>query len=402
MYFNYCILSEKLYRFCAKFFLTLKNCESWRGKHPYHEGFSKEDKEALNALTFLLLVPIFMKECGTKCDLVGFPLLVFKRLVTKYSLWDAKPENKEFFKERVPDFDKKVNDYAFKKCEENTDNEFASWVFEAEREVDSLTRECYEVAKDLATLIEFKEVEDELRADAKEETKLRVYESIGRYTSKYPFIQDIIERRGEYTSFLELLRSLSWARYTFRWQNYSCPVKCSILTHMLESAILGYFMFIEEHLDELKTSDETTNPELYRGLEKAFTVMLFHDIAEIWTDDIPSPAKDGLDIRKISEEQELIALDEHFYSKLPVHVQDYFKDGIMLEDEANEASKAFYKAADYFSADLEVIWNIRDGARDKRFSEILKDSYENAYRTPIARETLKFHIEEFKDIKFFE
>ena len=402
MYFSDCTLSKNFYRFCAKFFLTLKNCESWRGKHPYHEGFSKEDKEALNAIVFIILVPIFMKEHNISCDTVGFPLLVLRRLIIKYSLWDAKPENKAYFKERIPDFDTKINEYSFKNCAENTSREFASWLFEAESKIDPKTRECYDIAKAIATLVEFEEVEDEIRSDVKEETKARVYESIGKYIPNYPFIKDIIERTGEYSELLDLLHSLSWARYTFRWQNYSCPVKCSILTHMLESAILGYFMFIEEHLDELRNSDATTNPELYHGLEKAFTVMLFHDIAEIWTDDIPSPAKNGLGIREVAEEQELLALDEHFYAKIPKHVQDYFKAGIMLEDEANKASKAFYKAADYFSADLEIIWNIRDGGRDKRFLEVLKYSYKKDYRTKIAHKTLRYYLFRFMGIRFFE
>ena len=71
---------------------------------------------------------------------------------------------------------------------------------------------------------------------------------------------------------------------------------------------------------------------MYDGLEKAFTVLLFHDIAEIWTDDINSPAKDGMGIRKATEEQELEALNTYFYSKTPDFVDKYFMDGVMLED----------------------------------------------------------------------
>ena len=95
-------------------------------------------------------------------------------------------------------------------------------------------------------------------------------------------------------------------------------------------------------------------------------------------------------------------MDKHFYSKLPTHVQEYFRAGIMLEDETNKASKAFYKAADYFSADLEIVWNIRDGGRDKRFWEVLNESYTDSYRTAIGRKTLEFYIEQFDSIKFFE
>lgn len=401
-YFQFCTLPYNVYRFQSKVFLKLKNCETWRGKHPCQEGFSKEDKEALNVMSFVILVPIFKKELGIECDMVGFPLMFIKRLFTKYCLWDSKPENKAFFKKEIPDFERKIDEYAFKKCAKGTDSIFTAWLFDAENQVDKQTKECFEVAKAIATLVEFGEVEKDIRADVALETKERVYQNIDKYISKYPFISDIVYSKGEYAKVLKLLHNLSWARYTFRWQNYCCSVRCSILTHMLESAVLGYFMFIEEHLEELKNSSPETNPELYHNLEKSFLVMLFHDVAEIWTDDIPSPAKDGLGIREVAEKQELIALEKHFYSKLPKCAEEYFRNGIMLEDEANKVAKKFYKSADYFSADLEVAWNIREGARDERFGWILNDSYKNSYRTPIARKTLKFYIKQFRHIKFFE
>lgn len=401
-YFQYCNIPQNIYRFQSKVFLKLKNCETWRGKHPCQEGFSKEDKEALNIMSFVVLAPIFKEEAGIECDMVGFPLMITKRLFTKYCLWDSKPENKAFLRNEVPDFAKKVDEYAFKKCVESTNSDFATWLFGTESLVDDQTKECFEVAKAIATLVEFEEVEKDIREDIVQETRLRVYQTINKFAEKYPFISDIVGSKGKYNRVLRLLHNLSWARYTFRWQNYCCSVRCSILTHMLESAVLGYFMFIEEHLEELRTSTAKDNPELFRNLEKSFSVMLFHDVAEIWTDDIPSPAKDGLGIREVAEKQELIALEKHFYAKLPKCAETYFRNGIMLEDDSNKAAKKFYKAADYFSADLEIAWNIREGARDERFWWIINDSYQNSYRTTISRETLKFYIDQFSDIKFFE
>lgn len=401
-YFEFCHLPYNVYSSQSKVFLMLKNCETWRGKHPCQEGFSKEDKEALNTMSFVVLVPIFNKELGVKCDMIGFPLMVIKRLFTKYCLWDSKPENKAFFHNEISNFDQKIDEYAFKNCAKSTDLKFTAWLFDAENQVDAQTKECFEIAKAIATLVEFEEVEKDIREDIVQETRLRVYQTINKFAEKYPFISDIISSKGKYNRVLKLLHNLSWARYTFRWQNYCCAVRCSILTHMLESAILGYFMFIEEHTEELRNSTPESNPALFRDLEKSFSVMLFHDVAEIWTDDIPSPAKDGLGIREVAEKQELIALEKHFYPKLPKCAETYFRDGIMLEDESNKATKKFYKAADYFSADLEVAWNIREGARDERFWRIINDSYKNSYRTNIARETLKFYIDQFNGIKFFE
>lgn len=107
-------------------------------------------------------------------------------------------------------------------------------------------------------------------------------------------------------------------------------------------------------------------------------------------------------IRKATEEQELEALNTYFYSKTPDFVDKYFMDGVMLEDIDDQELKSFFKSADYFSADLEIWWNIRGGSREARFKEILQNSYNSLYRTPIARKTLKNYLEVIADFDFFD
>lgn len=400
--FTNCTLPSTLYHSYSTLTLRLKESESWRGKTMPHAGFSKEDKEALNAFIFIILNPIFQKEKGIKCDLTRFPLYFFKRLCSKAYLWDSKPANKKYLKAHVENFDCVQDRYIYEKLYYKLGDEFTEWLFEESFKLDENTLKCFEVAKAIATLVEFEEMKGEMRPDQIQETHYNITTQIVKLSKEFPFVTDIVNGTGEYCNLIQLFQNISWSRYTFRWQGYHSPVRSSILTHMLESAILGYFMFIEKHLDELKRSTPVTNPKLYDGLEKAFTVMLFHDIAEIWTDDIPSPAKDGMRIRQVTEDQELEALNKYFYSKTPDFVDKYFQDGVMLEDIADKELKKFFKAADYFSADLEVWWNIRAGSREPRFEEILLKSYEKEYRTPIARETLGKFKETIEKLVFFD
>ena len=304
---------------------------------------------------------------------------------------------------------KKKDEYVYKQLSKNLNTNFVDWLFDEASKLDKDTIMCFEVAKLLATIIEFEEIKNDMTETQKEKTSQTLYQERAKYAN-YKFIEEILQKtREEYNNLKLLFQEISRARYTFRWQGYHSPIRCSILTHMLESAVLGYFMFIEEHIEELRTSTPNENPELYDALEKSFTVLLFHDLAEIWTDDIPSPAKEGMKIRKITEQQELEALNEYFYNKTPNFIDDYFKNGVMLEDIVDSKLKKFFKAADYFSADLEVWWNIRAGSREPRFEAILKRSYKNRnsdemgdYRTPLATNTLKKFLEEIKDIKFFD
>lgn len=400
--FTNCYLPSNLYTTYSYLTLRLKENESWRGSTLPHAGFSKEDKEALNAFIFMILTPIFKKELGITCDLTRFPIYFFKRLCSKAYLWDSKPANKKYLEEHTPDFDRKVDLYVYDNLSDKLGKQFVDWLFIEAGKLDSGTLLCFDIAKSIATFIEFEEIKKEFRPDRLKDTHQKVYNTINNYCEKYSFIDKIINATDEYSSLMQLFENISWSRYTFRWQGYHIPVRCSILTHMLESAILGYFMFIENHIDILKSSTPETNPYLYDALGKSFAVMLFHDIAEIWTDDIPSPAKDGIKIREVTEAQELEALNKYFYSKTPDFVDHYFQSGIMLEDITDKKIKSFFKSADYFSADLEVWWNIRAGSREPRFKEILMRSYLKDYRTPIAKETLKYYTSVIEQFVFFE
>ena len=175
---------------------------------------------------------------------------------------------------------------------------------------------------------------------------------------------------GKYAKLKQLIRTISCARYTFRWQSHICNVRCNILTHMLESAAISYIQNLEQGISSTET------------LMKDFWIMLFHDIAEVWSDDIPGPIKDsftveweGKDVkfRYITEIQEGEAEEKNFTANLADVSKDFFK-AHMLDAEKDPVKHKRYKNFDYFAADWEVYWNILAGAREPRYFEILYNS----------------------------
>jgi len=371
-------------------FEKLKNTESWRGKIPTQEGFSKEDKEALNVITFVLIKPVMLPH---DADLTGIPAYILKRLFRKAYTWDAKPNNTEYLRKNIQEFDAKLEAYVRKTMVSRGIGDFARFIWDEAGRLSPEVLKVYKAARVLGTLIEYEEVCDQLRPDTNEETRQRIYNDLLQFAD-LPHFMDIAHGLGKYRELKTLLRAISASRYTFRWQGYIAPVRCSILAHMLESAMIGY-------LANLETGRET-------DILQDFWVLMFHDLSEIWSDDIPSPVKDGMEIdadgttlRGVTEQQELQVLEEYFYSSLPDNIAEFFRNGVMLEDVDDAMKKRFYKAADYFSADLEVWWNIKAGSRELAFKKILERSV-NGNRTPAQKELLKNFVRQCEAVTFFE
>jgi len=371
----------------------LKLTESWRGKIPTQQGFTKEDKEAFNLLVFVILEPIMLTDVD---DLSSFPAYVLRRLFIKASTWDSKPANKEFFNNSVLDFDKKIKEHALSLIDTPKTHAFVQHMDETADKLPRRVRDVYKAARALATLIEYEEMKESFRPDIASKTEDQIYQELAAY-SHLPHFTEIAMGIGRFTKLKELLHAISWSRYTFRWQGYHAPIRCSILAHMMEAAVVSYLMNLEAERESDWIQD--------------FRVMLFHDIAEIWTDDIPSPVKviefeyvtpdlkrrlkkqldtEETTLRKISELQELDALEANFYACLPDEVASFFRNGVMLEDIRDEDRHDFYKAADYFAADMEVWWNM--DAREPRYKEIHQKSYGSGKRTIAQMALLKKFI----------
>lgn len=370
------LITPEVYCAMQDVFLHLKVTESWRGKIPTQEGFSKEDKEALNLMALAIMKDVWSSE-GVNFE--GFLPYVMLRLIRKRFTWDSKPSNKRYFTEKIPEFEEKLNKYAVGKMEEEGAGDFARYVLEEARKVSSETLRLYKAARTIATLVEYEEMQNRLRPDIIDTTRGEIlldlnnfldlpgYHELAFGIGKY--VNGTFEA-GKYAKLKQLIRTISCARYTFRWQSHICNVRCNILTHMLESAAISYIQNLEQGISSTET------------LMKDFWIMLFHDIAEVWSDDIPGPIKDsftveweGKDVkfRYITEIQEGEAEEKNFTANLADVSKDFFK-AHMLDAEKDPVKHKRYKNFDYFAADWEVYWNILAGAREPRYFEILYNS----------------------------
>lgn len=481
----YLVPNYLIYHSGCLMFAKNKQIDPWRGKTPTPEGFNKESTEGMDVIAFALLKELVLDKDE---DLTPFPAFIIWRLYTKAYTWDAKPENLEFFRSQIPNFNGLMDDYIYEKMKSQGVEEFAKFIKEEANRLSPKVKKVFDAARALASLIEFEELKEKIRPDAKTETEERVSRRICDF-SDLPHFLEIAFGVGEYGKIKELLKNISASRYIFRWQGYMSPIKCSILEHMLESAVISYMMNLEK--------GDVSKEDMLRD----FWVLMFHDLSEVWTDDIPSPVKDNMkffvpvskvlellnfhtserveklielvnsdggitleeqrellsafdretfwdlfkkafpeeekekawkvaerfkqlsdsdelnvceltdllntsimvSFRIFTEFQELKALEEHFYSELPERVEKFFRDGVMLDDVKDNEKKKFYKAADYFSADLEVFWNIKGGSGEYRFIEILEESAsKDSNRTPEQRKLLEHYVNRCKLVSFFD
>ena len=122
-------------------------------------------------------------------------------------------------------------------------------------------------------------------------------------------------------------------------------------------------------------------------------VALYHDLAERWTGDFPSPMKDAIrfmkDGREISLRDVVDRLETHVlarevYCKLPSYMVEDFK-GIMLE-ELSEEEKKLFKEADSLSAMIEAHAEVVMGV--EYFAEVYKDYSAKTTWSPIILDWL--------------
>ena len=157
----------------------------------------------------------------------------------------------------------------------------------------------------------------------------------------------------------KLLQQISRLRNQVRWATNYYGIECSVLGHLFDTAVFAYLM----------AYDETGGDETFAT--KMFFMGIWHDVAEAWTKDIPSPIKNRIDgDRKATEKFELIKLNERVYSVLPDYLTKAIKE-VMLEEEVNTKCKDKVKAADYLSAASECWRQIISGTHDSYFSKAI-------------------------------
>lgn len=369
------VISKNAYEFIRTTFFRVKTFDSWRGRVDLSRRFYKEEKEALNAMTFCFLLVKEEQEKGLDVNWEACIAYIIQRLVRKSLMWDMKPGTKQDLVNLMGNFEKSVDEYVRKNFEEKAGRDFADAIFCLASEISEEEKRLYTIAKHYTNWVEYKFIKDTIwLADKNKIEKELRQELVNNKVDQY-----ITEDLGKLISYL------SWSRNIIRWQGCGSTVDCNILCHMFETAILGWLMAIELN----QKDDVIILPR------SAFLVGLFHDVPELWTDDIPTPCKDLIkgeydqNLRPITEDLERKALKKYFYPPLSPETREYFKKNIMLEELNDKEFHKFLKKADYFSADLEVYWMIYQGSNNRLYFDILKRSIKEKKRTPQIHKLLK-------------
>lgn len=248
--------------------------------------------------------------------------------------------------------------------------------------------EIYRVSSRIASLIEVVESEEKFNRNDYANKYAEIVSSIKDMEAKIPAVKGFINS-SEY----EILRKISSLRNQNRWALRSYRVDCSVLGHLFDTAVFAYLIALNNGMNEKMAA-------------KMFFIGIWHDIAEAWTKDIPSPTKDAFEgFREASEEFEVECLNKYVYQMVDEFLGNAIKE-VMLEEEAAKDFKALIKAADYLSADSECYRQLVAGTRDKYFRDRvlwgdLKKIEENP-NTFIAgglKELLKFWVDETRDVK---
>lgn len=158
-------------------------------------------------------------------------------------------------------------------------------------------------------------------------------------------------------------------RNIVRWKNRALFRIYTVLGHSFDVGVLNYLIILNQ------------DPKKYVFAEQSFYVGLYHDVAEYWTGDIPTPLKDGIPgLRKKTEKLEVIVLKKHVFPLLPSWFVKTFKTW-MLEMLSQE-QKDIFKTGDELAAIIEAATQIASGSGDTYFSEVVA-KYTKATSSPV-------------------
>lgn len=322
----------------------LNNLRRWTD-FTTQQKYNELSKQAFNCITAFILAHYAEHEGKSICY-ENFPRIAIGRAFAKVYVYFDTPEHKiheicALSGIKKTEFDK----VATKIIAEKTDDEFADFLSKGIGEYEI---QIYRAATKIATYIELLEQQ-------KTVTDISKFQEIERELDKFVHIPGLSEISDNESPVFKLLKRLSNLRNQNRWATCSYNVECSVLGHLFDTAVFAYLVALEE-----SGFDESYATQM-------FFMGIFHDVAETWTKDIPSPIKDRISgFRKATEEYELQKLEKHMYSKCPDFMQKALKS-VMMEDESNLEYKKKLKDADYLSADSECYRNLLSGSRDTYF-----------------------------------
>ncbi len=306
-------------------------------------------KQALNCITAYMLAS-FVEAQGNIINWERFPKIALYRAFQKVYVYFDTPEH--IIEEIcvIGNINKDSFNVATKEIiQELTSEEFSDFLSEG---IGTNEMEIYRAATKIATLVELEE-------------NSPLMKDIGEYRNKFAEIQHSLEKFFHITEVLEfsdpsselfkILLKISKLRNQNRWAVQPYLINCSVLGHLFDTAVLAYFIGLEH----FNWSEKTASKMFFMGI--------FHDLAEVWTSDVPSPIKDRIPgFRAATEKYEMQVLNKNLYRKVPEFLANKLRS-VMFEEESNASFHSIMKSADYLSADSECWRQYVSGIRDSYY-----------------------------------
>lgn len=315
------------------------------------DKYNELAKQALNCITAFMLASEYEKQ-GNIVNWERFPKIAIYRAFQKVYVYFDTPEHIIDEICALGNINRDCFNMATKEIiQELTNDEFSDFISEG---IGTTEMEIYRAATKIATLIELEENSPLMKNNGEYRDKYSEIENSLRNFSHISGVSDFSDPTGE---IFKLLLKISKLRNQNRWAVQPYSINCSVLGHLFDTGVLAYFIGLEHFEWNEKIST------------KMFFMGIFHDLAEVWTSDVPSPIKDRIPgFRAATEKYESMVLNKNLYSRVPEFLAAKLRS-VMFEEEYNSSFHGIMKSADYLSADSECWRQYIAGSRDSYFLE---------------------------------
>lgn len=338
------------------------------------------------ALNCQISVPMFVLVAHAQKTGTGFteypavrlellPKIALYRAFEKYEKCDILDETYQRLFEENPELEQLFLNYMKSKVVSLTSQNFFEHISGLD---DTFEMLIYKAATALATYIEAQEIKRFVDEKSFAEIQERHAKRLAKYKD-FPIIKDILSDsladNEEANNLYHLFTKFSSLRNRIRWVKRVPLRNYSVLGHSFDVAVYNYLLSLNQ------------NPFDMKKAELGFYVGLYHDIAEIWTGDMPSPLKDAVPgLRKRTEELEVETLEENVFPYLPSWFVPMFK-GMMLELLPPDDHK-YFKFGDNLAACIEASTQLAAGSVDKYFANVVYRGIMTAPKDRVVRKLM--------------
>lgn len=321
-------------------------------------SYDELSKQALNCLAAYMLAQYAEHE-GHTIKWSNLPKVAIYRSFAKVYFYFDTPEHTITEMCEPRNIPKSIFDEAIKeKIVTLTDTEFAEFICAG---MYSYEERIYKAARKITNLVEFYENKFRMSEEAFEKKIGEILSDLEKLDD-VPGVAEMADMNGP---MFKLLLKFASQRNQNRWAANFYVTECSVLGHLFETAVFAYAIALE------------LNPKDEENATKMFFMGIYHDVAEAWTTDIPSPVKNiripeqNINFRKVTEEYEMEMLERNLYTAVPKFMEKRTRE-VIFEAEENFSVIPLIKGADYMSAVAECYRQYKGGSLDEYFYEAIK------------------------------